>query len=369
MMITQIRNIAVFILTAFLFSCDLLKEPNDGTENGPVSEWESLHFEDKRPTIMKLYRPYLYVGTRYHGLWRLKIETDDLHWEHLGPEFQGYGGGSNLQGIDVYDGVITVGFVNPVRKNDDTGIGIWRSYDDGLTWEPADSGMYYNERRWSASNDIARSHFNSDILLAGNYFRRYRSVDGGMSWIDKVEALTTYRFTWHPSEPDIVFKHGEGTWGSYLRLSMDKGITWQLVPTIGGHLSFLNYIAFDGSDHDIMYFTLGRHGLYKIDRGLEYLLNPDVPPETVIDITVHSVVTNPLQAGVFFAGCGIDYLCVSYDYGKTIYQTPLPEGDELEIITMVYDELTNTLYVGRFGGGIYRLNYPFNAELTLYQQE
>ena len=350
--------IIILSISIILLSCDTAHDP----VNGPVSEWESLGFEDKEIMRMKLYGSYLYVGTHHHGLWRLNIETGDLNWEHLGPDFTEYSGGERLQGIDVYNGVITVGFRNPVRIDEDTRTGIWRSYDDGKTWEPADSGI----KSWSASFDIIRSPYNPEIMLAGKTPRLFRSVDGGLSWtkIGRDPIILNLRFTWHPSEPDYVFWHGEGPWGAFLIISFDKGITSEWAPAIGGRLSSLNYIAFDAEDNDIMYFSIGRNGLYKTEKGLDYLINPVEYPELIIDGRADAVVTHPSQPGVFFAGCG--FLCLSDDYGSTIYKESFPDLDRGVIRELVYDESSNTLYASWSKGGIYLLHDPFNAELTLY---
>ena len=102
--------------------------------------------------------------------------------------------------------------------------GIWRSTDDGITWEQKNVGV--PDQHWGEGVAFLS---NGDILLstgASGVYGIFRSTNDGDSWVPSQEGLThTYTYWLCEGKPGIVFA---GTNSTGLYRSTDNGKTWHI---------------------------------------------------------------------------------------------------------------------------------------------
>lgn len=98
-----------------------------------------------------------------------------------------------------------------------TDLGVYKSINDGESWEPTPVG--------SETKSLLLKNNNQNVIIAGTEIGIYRSTDGGTSWTlvqvaDKVEDLDS-----HPSNPEIMYAATNGATSEFFR-SADGGETW-----------------------------------------------------------------------------------------------------------------------------------------------
>ena len=93
--------------------------------------------------------------------------------------------------------------------------GLWKTTDNGLTWEPL-----FDHENINAIGDVAVSHSDPNILWVGtgngSYWGEgmYKSTDGGKSWSHRglEDSLYISRIRIHPNDPDVVYAAAVGSW-------------------------------------------------------------------------------------------------------------------------------------------------------------
>ena len=183
-----------------------------------------------------------------------------LHWQSLGPRFQG----GRVETIDAVPGtgMIYVGF----------GSGsIWKTTNNGLTWAPI-----FDDQPTSSIGDLAVSRSNPNIIYVGtgeNLLARssfagvgvFKSTDGGATWTHLGLADTHHigRVAIHPKNPDIVFVAALGHLFTAneergLFRSKDGGKTWKKVLYVSDKVGAVDVI-FDPSTPDTIYASTNEH--------------------------------------------------------------------------------------------------------------
>jgi photosystem II stability/assembly factor-like uncharacterized protein len=100
-----------------------------------------------------------------------------------------------------------------------TPFGIFKSSDDGITWQRKMEGM----KRWFVQKVIL-SRESPDVLLAAAEDDAYRSEDGGESWLPlSVGVNGILEIVQHHLHPEILFA---GTEDNGIFVSYDKGNSW-----------------------------------------------------------------------------------------------------------------------------------------------
>ncbi|MFM1931970.1 MAG: hypothetical protein RL226_1273, partial [Bacteroidota bacterium] len=158
----------------------------------------------------------LFVGTPSGGLWR--SYDDGLSWE------------SNTDDLPTL-GVSAIVF-NPVNPDivyigtgdrdaaDAPGMGVFRSVDGGITWEPANTGM---ENRTVGAMLVNPNDPN--MVFAATNQGVFRSLDGADTW-DLVSNTMNYKdLHFKPGDPSIVYATGNGR---FFR-STDGGASFEYV--------------------------------------------------------------------------------------------------------------------------------------------
>lgn len=332
--------------------------------------WQSLEFHDKVPVNLTLVEPYLYVAAAKDGVWRRNIAQMNADWEYLGlASFDStLGPLYGVVKVDIWGNDILAGLDAPIEVEKGIKVGIWRSCDGGKTWAPSDSGIRTDNYRSSKVYDLKRSPHDPQIILAGNN-TIFRSNNNGESWTlvypDRREvSIRYYGFTWHPSNPNLVWAYGQSGRGDpFLQYSDNFGIMWQDLRTV----RFLQYKAlslfdleFDAINNNVIYVVTDG-GIFKsLNGGQDWIDNVEPSPPILVDssITVFwKILCHPTQSYIFFT-ISRNQLYLSSDAGTSFYLLPSPNKEN--IFTLEFDRLRDMLYIGA-ADGIFRLKNPLNA--------
>ena len=226
----------------------------------------------------------VYVGTPGGGLW--KSTDSGNNWITLIDHFSRLGVSDLI--IDPNNSDVLY-----LATGDDDGgttvsIGMWKSLDGGLTWNP--SGLSDVER----ISRIDMDPQNSSRLLAATRFGLYYTSNGGDTWtnVSVGSGITNVRFKdvrfgQNGSQSAFAVAHNGGFYKSY-----DKGLTWEEINT--GLPPTIYYPRLDVALSDSNYIYMitstpfsGYHGIFKsIDAGESF-------------IQTHGIADGDLYTGVY----------------------------------------------------------------------
>ncbi|MFN2148382.1 MAG: hypothetical protein ACK2T2_08305 [Anaerolineales bacterium] len=158
--------------------------------------------------------------------------------------------------------------------------GVFKSYDRGLTWQPASNGI---TTRLGASSDeipvfsISIDPNNPERLWAGTQYSSgvYRTDDGGQNWVMmnrgvQEEFISVRGFTVEPGNSDVVYMAGEvSSWEWHgealpgLGLDQTRGVVYKTTDAgerwtriwYGDNLA--RYIWINPQDTDLIYVSTG----------------------------------------------------------------------------------------------------------------
>jgi photosystem II stability/assembly factor-like uncharacterized protein len=152
---------------------------------------------------------YMLLGIETGGVYR---STDDgVTWQSAFNGLTGRGPGAYA-----FAGVGSRVFMS-------TGVGIAMSTDQGLTWNPANNGL---PQLGSYISDFTVK--NSGMIFAAGSEAIYRSNDSGATWAKCTAGLTDSLMSSLLSTPTYLFA---GTYESGIFRSTNDGTTWQLAST------------------------------------------------------------------------------------------------------------------------------------------
>ena len=105
------------------------------------------------------------------------------------------------------------------------GLGVFKSLDEGKTWQPLAATDPKTDKGWYYVNRLAMHPKNTKIILAATRGGVFRSSDGGKKWT-KVSKYRTLDLDFDPNDPNTVIA---GTIQGHTLLSRDSGVTWKLM--------------------------------------------------------------------------------------------------------------------------------------------
>jgi len=153
----------------------------------------------------------------------------------------------------------------------DVAAGVHKSVDGGKTWFQANAGIPADATGGVTIFCLTIDPHNYDTIWAGTYLsgHLYRSTDNGATWEARESGITHEGRSWRgitvdPNDPDVVYIAGEvsswmfdGEGGQTLGevyKSTDAGVTWNLIWT-GDNLA--RYVWVDPRNSDRLYVSTG----------------------------------------------------------------------------------------------------------------
>lgn len=245
---------------------------------------------------------------------------------------------------------------------DAPGLGVWKSLDGGLTFQPSNAGM-----ELLTISKLVMHPTDNNIILAATSGGIYRSENGGVSWSRK--ATGNYKdLVLKPGDPNIVY----ATQGGVFYRSVNNGQTFTLVSGVAS--GYRGAIAVSPADPSVVYLLLTNNdsfkGLYRSeDSGLTFSLRSTTPNIMSWDCTGGSggqawydldIAADPTNANIIHAGgvnCfkstngGSTWTINSHWYGGCGVQSVHADLHVLE-----YNPLNNRLYAGNDGGVYWTAN-------------
>ncbi len=141
--------------------------------------------------------------------------------------------------------------------NDAPGLGVYKSYDAGHTWEEASTGMGY-----VTVGAMLIHPTNPQILYAGTSGGIFKSTDGAATW-SKIHGVYAKDLAFKPGNPNVIYAcHG----GSF-SYSTNGGSSWN-IPSSGYVLGERAVLAVTPANPEVVYVmtsnsSQGFKGLYR----------------------------------------------------------------------------------------------------------
>ncbi|HTF02481.1 MAG TPA: T9SS type A sorting domain-containing protein [Bacteroidia bacterium] len=200
-------------------------------QTAAVANWQNCGpFNQAGRMISHAFDPFnsqvVWAGSASGGLWR----TADLGltWQPMT---------DNLPSIAI--GAVAIDPQNPAVMLIGTGegylfstwfaagVGILRSTDGGVTWNP--TSLTVPDSINFASLGFAWDPLNTNNVYAATTYGIFRSIDGGVNWIQALSGFVATAIVINKQSPNIIYAAAQNypsLPGGIVR-SIDNGITWQ----------------------------------------------------------------------------------------------------------------------------------------------
>jgi PKD repeat protein len=295
----------------------------------------------------------IYVGAPSGGLW---VSYDHgTNWIVLTDHLPTLGISSII--IDYNNPSVLYIGTGDRDAGDAPGLGVWRSIDGGISWEPWSNGMGN-----VTVGRMVQHPVNSEIMLAATNAGVFRTNNGGLSWMLSRNG-NFKEIVLKPDNPDVVYAAIGGTFYK----SIDNGISFSAVSNglPGGSRGVIGVSA---ANPEIVYFLLTNSdsfkGIYRSENaGESFTLRSNSPNIMAWDCNGGSggqawydldMAVDPANADVIYGGgvnCfkssngGLSWAIRSHWYGACGVQSVHADLHVLE-----YSPINNRLYAGNDGG-------------------
>lgn len=301
---------------------------------------------------------HIYVGSAFGGgLWR---STDEgITWEPLSDGIPVTG----VSGIAVHpESSDTMYILIGDGENGKTrGLGVLRSDNAGETWQL--TGLGWNvENPGPRGFDLKMFPGHPDTLFACTEGGLYRTLDKGNSWSRVVSSKCT-DVEFKPNNPNVVYASS----GDTLFRSINAGNTWTKVSGYfnGSHRMEL---AVTKAESNLVYVLTGKNDQYEgiylsRDSGAtfqkKYNGNIWIDGQTNNNL---SIAASPTDAGMIYAGA--QKFALSQDSGKSWWPSGFIVNAPLHVDIHDFQFNANTLYCAN-DGGLNKLPYGQKSWIDL----
>lgn len=336
----------VLIINFVFISCN-----NEKSDDEIDYVWHSFGLEGIPVYHWAASQNYLFVSAAARGLWRINLNDNEAEWTNLG--FTIYNGStsyrSGVQDILIDDNnsdnlLVTTRYFD----TDSSDNFVFRSFDNGNTWEPADSGLI------NISSGIVRKkriylleQFQDFIMGTGYHDGFYKTTDFGSYWekLDTTVAIDGWVLEKHPINENIVWYGGQdAAWTTKLYFSENSGMDWEELrpyPVLGGD-SKVDFIALDKDNQNTVVVHTYSELVKSMDMGSTW--------DTLSLRVLLNLEQNESDNEIYYASVK-DTLFSSVNGGYTweVIESP----NEESIKSLFFDSVRNRLYLSSEEGVFY----------------
>jgi len=253
-MIRSVVNLSLLLSTlVFISSCDTGDERNPG-------QWQLFGLENKRVFELTLSGNHLYAAAGKDGLYRKDVRDERNRWELLGLSELDVQFGVQSFYRNPESGTMYAGFYEP----NFAGHGVFRSTDNGQTWEPFDEGIVLNpgDDRTAVVLKLGASPSAPGRLFAGTIGGVFIKESGGDVWERAVNAPVdnVYSMAFNAQNEAEIWIGGDDDRGTArLAVTEDGGTNWESVIGIQSIAQFtdrINEINVHPANSGIVYVGL-----------------------------------------------------------------------------------------------------------------
>jgi PKD repeat protein/photosystem II stability/assembly factor-like uncharacterized protein len=209
----------------------------------------------------------IYIGAPAGGLW--KTTNFGLNWTSTTDQLPTLGV-SSIAINPLNPNIVYIG-TGDRDATDAAGMGVMKSFDGGLNWQPSSNGM--------GNKTVGRlliSPASAEILFAATNGGIFKSTDGGQNWVLKVGG-TFKDLVFRPNNPSVMYGAKNGSF----YISLDSGETWAEI-TSGLVSGSRGVIGVSQADPMTVYFMTTTDyefsGLYRsTNGGLTFTLKSNSP--------------------------------------------------------------------------------------------
>jgi len=361
-MVTSKSKIILFLFSIsallLVISCGIL---NSDEEDENIGEWTSTGLEGLRVFELKESNGYLFASAGKDGLYRKKLNSDNK-WEYLGLSVPDANLGIITSLYDSEKNIIYAGAFG----SDYSDTGVFRSADDGESWEAYDHGIaeLTGTGRSSIIANLEMSPLKPETIVAGTTIGLFMRSSEESEWQYSEGSVTgavlgTQALAFNPSNPNQIWLgSADDRTTAQLKRSDDHGESWELV-NIGSVTEFIDVVHHVEihPENENIYLCLGSKFAISNDDGETWSAVNNFENEEGEEISVgcSSIQINPANPNEMFLSSST--MIFSKDAGKT-WQT-IPEPDRHTIFNFHVDWEKRAVYASVLNPdvGVYTFNF------------
>lgn len=214
------------------------------------------------------------------------------------------------------------------------GGGIYRSTDNGAHFMPVNTGLDA-----LTVGAIVMAPGQPQVLYASTLTGVFKTVDGGLHWVDTAGPTGVVTFAMDPSNPDVIYTGSSPNGG--VHKTLDGGATWTAATTGLGVPPVFSLAINPANPQELYAGTAGVGAFRSSDGGATWA-------PLAIDTTVWSLLVDPVNTHVVYAGTNGNGVYVSTDGGTTFARM----GGPATGVVLAMVRAGRMLYAGTASAGL-----------------